>query len=284
MKKIAFLLVMTLVLSTFAACGGADTSTASVSDKTESPASASDSDSADQPASDDGINLTAAFVTVQPLGDPTIDLCYSGFTKAVEDFGYTKTTLVEAKAGEYEENFRALCEEGYGLIVANMPELQEAVGRVAPDYPDTKFMICLGEAAGDNVISTWNIEQYGTFVVGVFAGLMTETNKVGFLGGVDNDQLGRVGGGFIDGVKYINPDCEVEVLFVGSFSDPTKGKDLAYVLYNEGCDCVPRFSAVRTRSVRGSQGAGRRPQYHWHRHGSERRFAGTGPGFVRHSI
>ena len=183
-------------------------------------------------------NMTAAFVTVQPLGDPTIDLCYEGFQRGVEEFGFTKTTVVEAKAGEYEETFRALCEEGYGLIISNMPELQEAVSRVAPDYPNVKFLQNLGEAPGDNVISTWNIEQEGTFVTGVYAGLMTKTNKVGFLGGVDNDQLGRVGGGYIDGVKAINPDCEVDVLFVGSFSDPTKGKELAMVLYNEGCDIV----------------------------------------------
>lgn len=196
-----------------------------------------------------GAELSAAFVTVQPLGDPTIDLCYKGFTEAVEEFGFGKTTVVEAKAGEYEENFRALCEEGYGLIIANMPELQEAVGRVAPDYPDTKFMIALGEAKGDNVISTWNKEQYGTYITGVFAGLMTKTDKVAFLGGVDNDQLGRVGGGFVDGVKASNPDCKVEVMFVGDFSDPTKGKQMAQLLYDEGCDIIFQAAAQSGKGV-----------------------------------
>lgn len=195
------------------------------------------------------ITMSAAFVTVQPLGDPTIDLCYAGFEKAVEEFGFEETTVVEAKAGEYEENFRALCEEGYGLIIANMPELQEAVGRVAPDYPDTKFMIALGEADGDNVISTWNEEQYGTYITGVYAGLMTKTNKVAFLGGVDNDQLGRVGGGFVDGVAASNPDCEVEVMFVGDFSDPTKGKQMADLLYNEGCDIIFQAAAESGKGV-----------------------------------
>jgi basic membrane protein A len=229
-KRIALLLAVSFVFfSFFTACGGNGAATAG-------PDTAPDPD-------DTEINMAAAFVTVQPLGDPTIDLCYAGFTRAVEDFGFTRATVVEARAGEYEENFRALAEAGYGLIIANMPELQEAVGRVAPYYPDTMFMIALGEAPGDNVISTWNIEQYGTFVVGVFAGMMTQTNRVGFLGGVDNDQLGRVGGGFVHGVQHINPDAEVEVLFVGSFSDPTRGKDLAEVLYNSGVDIIFHASA-----------------------------------------
>ena len=237
MKKFLSILLAAVLVCTLAACGGETPATSSA----DAPASDAPADESAAPADDaaaSDMNMSAAFVTVQPLGDPTIDLCYAGFTKAVEEFGFEKTTVVEAKAGEYEENFRALCEEGYGLIIANMPELQEAVGRVAPDYPDTKFMIALGEAAGDNVISTWNIEQYGTYITGVYAGLMTKTNKVAFLGGVDNDQLGRVGGGFIDGVKASNPDCEVEVLFVGSFTDPTKGKEMASLLYNEGCDII----------------------------------------------
>ena len=222
MKKLVSVLLAVLLMSSLVACSSKPTGQLDT----------------DKPVENNESKMSAAFVTVQPLGDPTIDLCYSGFEKAVEEFGFTKTTVVEAKAGEYEENLRALAEDGYGLIIANMPELQEAVGRVAPDYPDTKFMIALGEAKGDNVISTWNKEQYGSFVTGVFAGMMTKTNKIGFLGGVDNDQLGRVGGGFIDGVKAINPAAEVEVLFVGSFTDPTKGKELSSVLYNNGADIV----------------------------------------------
>ena len=240
MKKIVSLLLALVLACSMVACGSTQNNT---SNNSSGAANTSSNTSTSGNAEDSGKNLSAAFVTVQPLGDPTIDLCYAGFTAAVEEFGFEKTTVVEAKAGEYEENFRALCEEGYGLIVANMPELQEAVGRVAPDYPDTKFMIALGEAPGDNVISTWNKEQYGTYITGVYAGLMTKTNKIAFLGGVDNDQLGRVGGGFVDGVKASNPDCEVEVLFVGSFTDPTKGKEMANLLYSQGCDIIFQAAA-----------------------------------------
>lgn len=234
MKKIIGLLLVIAMVLMVTACNDAKTEP----DTTAGAPQTSEVSEDQKTTAATDKNLSAAFVTAQPLGDPTSDMGYNdGFVKAAEDFGFERTTVVEVKKGEYEENFRALAEDGYGLIIAWMPELQEAVGKVAPDYPDTKFFVCLGNAPGENVSGSWTYHE-GAYVAGAYAALMTKTNKIAFLGGVDNDQVNNVAYGFKEGAEAVNPNVQVQLMYVGSFIDPTKGKELSLVLYNSGVDII----------------------------------------------
>jgi basic membrane protein A len=61
---------------------------------------------------------------------------------------------------------------------------------------------------------------------------------VGYVGGMDVPLLRRFEEGYIQGVKYANPDVEVVSGWVGAFDDPTKGKELALTQYEEGVDII----------------------------------------------
>ena len=115
-----------------------------------------------------------------------------------------------------------------------------AVSEAAELNPEQKYA-CIDAffpEPTDNLIGVLFKEQEPSFLVGYIAGKMTETNKVGFVGGVAFDVIFRFEYGFRAGVKYANPDCEVDVQYAGDFNDIAKGKAIANQMYANGADIV----------------------------------------------
>ena len=84
--------------------------------------------------------------------------------------------------------------------------------------------------------------QEPSFLVGFIAGNVTQTNKVGFVGGESNEVIDQFQYGYQAGVAYaaakLGKTIDVEVVYAGSFDDPFQGKELASGLYQNGCDIV----------------------------------------------
>ncbi len=234
-KWISVLVSAMVLASSLCACGGSGQKAA------ESPttkASAAESGAKGSGGAESSKQWKAALVTAQKLGDQGVtDLCHGGFMKAAEEYGMD-TQVVEVQKGEYEESIRALCEDGYNIVVALNVELVDATSKVAPDYPDVNFILTVGEVELDNLKCLLGQEHEGSYLAGVEAGMITKTNHIGFIGGQDNAEINRFLAGYEQGAKSVNPDIVVDPVYVGSFEDPTKGKDLALMLYNQGCDIV----------------------------------------------
>ena len=67
---------------------------------------------------------------------------------------------------------------------------------------------------------------------------MTETNKVGFIGGMESDVIAKFDYGFRAGVKAANPDAEVMVQYANSFTDAALGKTIANQMHSKGADII----------------------------------------------
>ena len=68
--------------------------------------------------------------------------------------------------------------------------------------------------------------------------MLSQTGKVAFMGGMDNTVLDDFYVGFAQGAKYVNPNADVNLSWMNSFSDATAGKDTAQGLYAAGYDVV----------------------------------------------
>jgi basic membrane protein A and related proteins len=81
-----------------------------------------------------------------------------------------------------------------------------------------------------------------SFLVGYIAGKMTETDKIGFVGGIEGDVIWGFDYGFQAGVKYaaneLGKDIEVLSQYADSFGDAAKGKSIATNMYQQGMDIV----------------------------------------------
>ncbi|MFD1018244.1 BMP family lipoprotein [Thalassobacillus hwangdonensis] len=139
---------------------------------------------------------------------------------------------------DYTTNISRLVRDEYDLVYGIGYLLQPDIAKAAEQYPDTNFSIVDSVVEADNASSILFKEHQGSFLVGVAAAMKTNSNKVGFVGGVDGDLINKFESGFIAGVKSINPDIEVEVQYAGAFDAADDGKVIASQMYSSGIDVI----------------------------------------------
>ena len=133
------------------------------------------------------------------------------------------------------------------MIYAPGNQYTDAVLQAAEEYPDVAFALLNGavdtpkKAVNKNVSSLLpNAQQIG-WIAGALAGLMTESGKLGFIGGMELDTTKGKIAGFEEAAKYVGEKegKEIELLnvpYANSFSDAPKGKEFATELISQGAD------------------------------------------------
>lgn len=134
--------------------------------------------------------------------------------------------------------------ENSEMIIAVGSDMKAAIEKVARERRDKSFTIIDAEIEEINVKSVLFRHQEGAFLMGIVAGNETKSNKVGFIGGV-NDEIGmQFLSGYAAGIKSVNQNAARGVIdgsnvrFVQSFSDEKKAYEKAIELYDEGCDII----------------------------------------------
>ena len=173
------------------------------------------------------------------LGDEAFnDAAFRGYQMALEDFDVDLTYVEPADIPEFEEHQRAYAEAGYDLIIAIGFYQEDSLQVVAQEYPDVHFAIVDTVVDLPNVASITFKEHEGSFLVGVLAGMMTETNRVGFVGGLEIPLIKKFEVGFLEGLQYANPDADLLVNYAGDFLDPGTGKELAISQFERNADII----------------------------------------------
>lgn len=169
---------------------------------------------------------------------------WKGFQDAQEKFGKDKLEIkyLESKQdADYVQNIDTFADEGMDLIVGVGFKLQSAITEAAKNYPDQQFAlidaVCEGEQL-ENVTSLLFEDNASAYLTGLIAGKMTETNKVGFIGGMESPVISKFDYGFRAGVKAANPDAEVMVQYANSFTDSALGKTIANQMHSKNADII----------------------------------------------
>ena len=183
--------------------------------------------------------IVATLVTdTAGIGDQNFnDLANAGGERAAEELGIEWKVLESSTAADYETNLTLAVEQG-DIAVPNGFLLEDAVNVVAPQFPDKYFVFIDAVAEHENVQNYLFKENEGAFLAGILAGLVTETNKVGMVGGIRVPPVMRYEVGFAAGVMTTNPDAVFTASYADDFEDPALGKDLSLALYNNGNDIV----------------------------------------------
>lgn len=174
------------------------------------------------------------------LGDKSFnDSCYEGAMRIKEEYGIDFDYVEPTAIAEYEGFLRQYARsEAYGIIVSIGFDQADALTVVADEYPNQKFAIVDMVVDKPNVASLVFRENEGAFLVGVAAAEKTQTDKIGFVGGMDIPLIRRFLTGYKYGAEYVNPDIEVSWKYVDNWSDPAKGKELALAQIDEGVDIL----------------------------------------------
>src|SRR6056297_1718874 len=165
---------------------------------------------------------------------------YNGVKKAQEKFDFTFSYTKNVTKSQQEEVFRGYAEDGYDLIIAHGFQFGETAIKVGPKYEDIKFVVTSSDqhVQEPNVISTQINYREDGFMLGYIAALLTETNKVGFISGLELASIMLRHEYFVKGVNYYDPEIEVFHICIGSFEDVNKAKESALVMINKGVDVL----------------------------------------------
>lgn len=167
------------------------------------------------------------------------DVALEGLEKAKTDFGIELTTLEVKEVADFANSLRSLAQQGCDMIITPSSTIKDAVTEVAAEYPDTFFGLLDVQVDGvPNVVSSSYREHEAAFLLGALGGYMTKANQIGFIGGVSGVIQDRFQYGYMAGAWYSNPEIKVTSSYTGSFSDVGKGKEIATMMFSDGCDYV----------------------------------------------
>lgn len=173
------------------------------------------------------------------LGDRSFnDAAYEGLKRAEADYGIEIKVIEPQGVSDYQQSLKLVSSAGYDLVITVGNDWSDALSVIAPNFPDTKYAAINLSISLDNLQVAQFADHEGSFLAGAFAALMTKTNKIGFIGGMDVPAIKRFYVGYQEGAKYVNDDIEVIPTYVGSFADPFKGKEFALQLIGEDCDII----------------------------------------------
>lgn len=147
-----------------------------------------------------------------------------------------------ANDGQFEQALRRFAREGHTPILAIGFAQAGAVQKVAAEFPEQKFTIIDVIVDLPNVQSIVFREHEGSYLVGLLAGMATQTNKVGFIGGMDIPLIRKFACGYVQGVKAARKEAEIFQNMTGStpsaWNDPMKGGELAKSQIERGADVI----------------------------------------------
>ena len=185
----------------------------------------------------DGVIHTALNTAVEA---GSIDYSYS------DDIGY---------AGDMERILREVAEESApDIIFGDAFGNEEAVRRVATDYPEVAFVFGSGGGPAEPnfaVFDNWIHEP--AYLCGMLAGGLTKSNVIGVVGGLPVPEVNRIVNAFIAGAESVNPDVVVKTSFINSWFDPAAAKEAALAQVDAGADVLfaERFGVIEAAAENG---------------------------------
>ena len=191
--------------------------------------------------------LKIGFVYVTPLSDVGWVHQHDEGRKAVQAAlgARVKTTYVEnvAEGPDAERVIRDLAATGYKLIFTPSFGYMEPTLKVAQEFPDVKFESITGYKTAPNV-AVANARYYeGRYLAGIAAGRLTKTNVAGYVAGFPIPEVLQGINAFALGMRSVNPQAEVKVVWLDSWFDPMRERDAAMTLFNQGVDVISFHTA-----------------------------------------
>jgi basic membrane lipoprotein Med (substrate-binding protein (PBP1-ABC) superfamily) len=201
---------------------------------------------AEQPAAGK-LKVFGAFAT--PIEEPWDGVIHAALNKSKEegkiDYEYTENI---GYSGDMERILREVAEQKKpNVIFGDAFGNEEAVRRVAKDFPEIAFVFGSGLGPSDpnlSVFDNWIHEP--AYLSGMLAGGLTKTGTIGVVGGYPVPEVNRLVNAFIRGAKEVNPDAKVLVTFINSWFDPAAAKEAALAQIDSGADVLfaERFGVI----------------------------------------
>jgi basic membrane protein A len=130
--------------------------------------------------------------------------------------------------------------QGFDLVIAHGSQYGSSLQEIAPDFPQTSF--AWGTTADTfgqpNIFAYEAASEQGGFVNGVMAATLSKSNVIGVIGPIETGDAKLYVDGFKAGVLSVKPDAQVNVNYIGSFSDVALAAEAANTHISAGADVL----------------------------------------------
>jgi len=181
---------------------------------------------------------SVGYVLVGPKNDGGWSMRhYQGFM-SLEKHGYKVGGVEMVPESESTKVFLKLARK-HDIVFATSFGYMDGMEKAAKKAPDTIFMHATGYKGNDTNFDNYGCMSYqARYLTGVAAGMMTKTNKIGVVGSHPIPEIIRNINAIALGARSVNPDAEVNVLWINSWFDPPKDMDAAKALADSGNDIL----------------------------------------------
>ncbi|WP_024822906.1 BMP family ABC transporter substrate-binding protein [Aminobacterium mobile] len=181
------------------------------------------------------------FVYIGPVGDGGWTYMHDQGRKEMEGaFSGVKSSFVESvpEGPDSARVMETFIRNGSKVIFATSFGYMDFVQEVAKKHPDVVFMHCSGYKRADNVGIYFGRMYQARYLSGLVAGKMTKSNVVGFVAAHPIPEVIRAINAFTLGVRKVNPEAVVKVVWLFSWFDPGKEKEATKALIDSGADVI----------------------------------------------
>lgn len=201
----------------------------------------------------------AAFLLPGSINDQSWNAQGYQGVERLKSLGWEVAYSENVQAADMVESMRHYSRLKYNVVIGHSGRFLSAAQRVAPDFPNTLFIVGSGATgSGNNVASIeYDNTQFG-FLLGVLAARMSKTGKIGSISGLEGlPTIVAQVGAFRKGARSVRPAIEVKVLYLQSMEDPAAAKEAALSLIAGGADVISgKLNAGQAGIVQGAKERG----------------------------
>jgi basic membrane lipoprotein Med (substrate-binding protein (PBP1-ABC) superfamily)/DNA-binding SARP family transcriptional activator len=182
-------------------------------------------------------------------------LIEAGFDQAVAEFGLVGEEFLFDDSASGREDIKTelmqLAGAGTDLVIVTSGTIR--VEELAAARPDVFWVSTYPVADVPNVTYFDVLDNEGGYLAGVAAALKSTTGTIGFIGGYDGGVIWSFHAGFVAGARSVDPDIEVDFLYLGGgndfsgFHNAAAAEGLARRMYEHGADVI--FAAAGDSGV-----------------------------------
>ncbi len=167
-------------------------------------------------------------------------LSYQGLLRAEAELGVTGTVYTSASTADYEPNLLQCVDDGNALCLSVGFRLVDATAAVAAGNPGTRFAIAdvIYDSYPANLRGMAFASDEVGYLAGTLAGLMTQSDIVGTIGGMPIPSVDLFITGYRNGARHANPGVTVLTSYTNDFANPDLGSQAAQAMMAQGADVI----------------------------------------------
>jgi simple sugar transport system substrate-binding protein/basic membrane protein A len=178
-----------------------------------------------------------AVITSGPRDDNSWNEAAYLATKALEERGVQTAFSERIAEGDGIRVLREYASQGFDMIVAHGFGYQDSVFEIAAEYPDINFAWAGGIGRTAKNVADYNQPFFqAAYPIGVIAGHMSKTGKLGGLSGFEVPVCSLMEQSFLAGARSVNPDAQLISTATGTWEDVAASKEAALAQADAGVD------------------------------------------------